>query len=69
MPDSARAAGETWLRTVGRDIHLVEPELFTDPQRRPMPITVRQFLGFRHVSEFMRMRIEQAGPQATRQAQ
>jgi deazaflavin-dependent oxidoreductase (nitroreductase family) len=63
------ASGETWLRTVGRDIHLVEPELFTDPQRRLMPIPVRQFLGLMRVSEFMRMRIDQPQPQATRQAQ
>jgi deazaflavin-dependent oxidoreductase (nitroreductase family) len=55
------AAGELDLRTVGRDVHLVEPELFTDPARREMPFPVRQFLGFMHVTKFLRMRIDRDG--------
>jgi deazaflavin-dependent oxidoreductase (nitroreductase family) len=52
------AAGTLDLRTVGRTVHLVEPELFVDPKRREMPIPVRQFLGLLGVSEFLRMRID-----------
>ena len=51
------AAGETRLRTGGRELRLVEPELIVDPERRLMPFPVRQFLGLMRVSEFMRMRI------------
>ena len=51
------AAGECNLRTLGRDVHLIEPELFFDPERRLMPFPVRQFLGPMRVTEFMRMRI------------
>ena len=52
------AAGELDVRTMGRDVHLVDPELFTDPGRREMPVPVRQLLGFMRVTEFLRMRIE-----------
>jgi deazaflavin-dependent oxidoreductase (nitroreductase family) len=51
------AAGECWLRTRGRDIRLVEPELFVDPRQRLMPVLIRVFLRFNRVTEFMRMRI------------
>jgi deazaflavin-dependent oxidoreductase (nitroreductase family) len=52
------AAGELLVRTGGRTVHLVDPELFTDPSRRSMPFLVRPFLGFMRVTEFLRMRIE-----------
>ncbi len=52
------AAGEVTVRTMGRDVHLVEPELFTDPTRREMPALIRPFLGFMRVTEFLRMRID-----------
>jgi deazaflavin-dependent oxidoreductase (nitroreductase family) len=52
------AAGTLDLRTVGRDVHLIEPELYTDPKRRDMPFPVRQFLGMLGVTEFLRMRID-----------
>ena len=52
------AAGECTVRTVGRDVHLVEPELFVDPTRREMPWLIRPFLGFMRVTEFLRMRID-----------
>jgi deazaflavin-dependent oxidoreductase (nitroreductase family) len=52
------AAGECGLRTMGRDLRLVEPRLYTDPARRDMPFPVRQFLGLLRVSEFLRMRID-----------
>jgi hypothetical protein len=50
------AAGECDMRTRGRDIHLVEPELFIDPERRLMPLPVRIALRFDRVTEFLRMR-------------
>ena len=45
------------LITRGRTIHLVDPELFVDPDRRLMPQPVRFFLGLMRVSEFMRLRV------------
>jgi deazaflavin-dependent oxidoreductase (nitroreductase family) len=51
------AAGELIVRTKGRDVHLVEPELFHDPTRREVPALIRPFLGFMRVSDFLRMRI------------
>jgi deazaflavin-dependent oxidoreductase (nitroreductase family) len=51
------AAGELDVRTVGRDLHLFEPQLFHDPTRREMPALIRPFLGFMRVTEFLRMRI------------
>ena len=51
------AAGECTVRTVGREVRLVEPQLFTDPACREMPRLIRPFLGFMRVTEFMRMRI------------
>jgi deazaflavin-dependent oxidoreductase (nitroreductase family) len=50
------AAGEATLEIRRRRIRLVDPELFVDPQRRLMPLGVRQVLGLMRVSEFMRMR-------------
>ena len=52
------AAGECRLVTGGRSLRLVGPRLFHDPTRSLMPPVVRQFLGFMHVTEFLRMRIE-----------
>ena len=52
------SAGECRLVTRGRTIRLICPRLFHDPTRSLMPPIVRQFLGFMHVSEFLRMRIE-----------
>jgi deazaflavin-dependent oxidoreductase (nitroreductase family) len=51
------AAGTLDVRTMGRDVHLVEPELFHDPERHEMPALIRPFLGFMRVTEFLRMRI------------
>jgi deazaflavin-dependent oxidoreductase (nitroreductase family) len=51
------AAGSCTLRTGGRDIRLVDPEMFRDPTRRLMPVPVRVILGLNDVSEFLRMRI------------
>jgi deazaflavin-dependent oxidoreductase (nitroreductase family) len=50
------ASGEADLRTRGRDVHLVEPELFVDPSRRLMPLPVRIVLRLNNVNEFLRMR-------------
>jgi deazaflavin-dependent oxidoreductase (nitroreductase family) len=51
------AAGESGLRTRGRDLRLIEPELVHDPARRLMPPVVRLILGLDGVSDFLRMRI------------
>ena len=51
------AAGELDVRTMGRTVHLVEPELFHDPEQREMPFHVRPFLHAMRVTEFLRMRI------------
>lgn len=53
------AAGEADLRTRGRHVHLVEPELFVDPTRRLMPLPVRVVLRLNNVNEFLRMRQDQ----------
>ena len=54
------AAGGCSVRTLGRDVALVDPRLEVDPQRRSMPFPVRQFLGLLGVTEFLRMRIAAA---------
>ena len=51
------AAGEVDVRTMGRTVHLLEPELFTDPSCREMPLLIRPFLRLMRVTEFMRLRI------------
>ena len=51
-------AGSLDVRTRARDVHLVQPELYTDPSRRDMPFFVRPFLGLMRVTEFLRMRVE-----------
>jgi deazaflavin-dependent oxidoreductase (nitroreductase family) len=56
------AAGTCVLRTRGRDVRLVEPELIRDPARRLMPLPVRLILGLDDVSEFLRLRIESEPP-------
>ena len=51
------AAGGCTLRTMGRDVTLVEPELLVDPGRHLMPLPVRVILGLTRTTEFLRMRI------------
>jgi deazaflavin-dependent oxidoreductase (nitroreductase family) len=51
------AAGQADLRTRGRDIHLVEPELFVDPTRHLMPLPVRIVLRLNDVEEFLRLKV------------
>jgi len=50
------AAGECDIRTRGRDLHLVDPELIVDPSRRLVPWPVRLGLALDDVDEFLRMR-------------
>jgi deazaflavin-dependent oxidoreductase (nitroreductase family) len=50
------AAGGCELRTRGRDIRLVDPEVFVDPHGRLMPLPVRIVLRLNRVTEFLRMR-------------
>ena len=66
------AAGECRLKTLGRELRLVEPRLYSDRARRDMPFPVREFLGLLNVTEFLRMRIastDATTDQASRQAQ
>jgi len=49
------AAGRCEIRTRGTTVRLVEPELFTDPARGPVPIPARWILGLIHVDEFLAM--------------
>ena len=51
------AAGGCTLRTRGRRVHLVQPEVFVDPSRRLVPRVVRIVLRLGRVTEFLRMRI------------
>jgi deazaflavin-dependent oxidoreductase (nitroreductase family) len=50
-------AGGCILRTRGRAVRLVDPELFVDSNRRLMPLLVRIVLRFDRATEFLRMRI------------
>ena len=59
------AAGGCELRTRGRTVHLTDPRLFVDRARRAMPQPVRFLLGLMRVTEFMRLRIDQAGSTRT----
>ena len=49
------AAGGCEMRTNGRDIRLVEPELFVDPTRRLMPLPYRIAMTGVGVREFLSM--------------
>ena len=51
------AAGEATLEIRRSKVHLVEPELIVDPERRLMPFGVRHVLGLMRVGEFLRMRL------------
>lgn len=51
------AAGSCMLRTGGRDLPLVDPELIVDPSRRLMPLPVRAILRLDNVTEFLQMRV------------
>ena len=50
------AAGGCEIRVRGRDVRLVEPEVFVDPAQRLMPPSVRLILRLNRVTEFLRMR-------------
>jgi deazaflavin-dependent oxidoreductase (nitroreductase family) len=50
------AAGEVQVRTRGRTIHLIEPEIVHDPTRSYVPAPVRPILGALDVSDFMVLR-------------
>jgi deazaflavin-dependent oxidoreductase (nitroreductase family) len=52
------AAGGCDLVTRGRTVRLGAPRLFSDPQRRLMPMPVRVLLGLMRVTEFIELRIE-----------
>ena len=50
------AAGRADLEVGRRHVELTDPELFTDPKRRLVPLPLRLFLGLLRVDEFVRMR-------------
>src|SRR5829696_5475821 len=58
------ATGECEMRTRGRDLHLVEPQLIVDPDLRLMPGPVRLVGRFNRVTEVLRMRGLPAKPDA-----
>jgi deazaflavin-dependent oxidoreductase (nitroreductase family)/uncharacterized protein (TIGR02246 family) len=52
------AAGQCHIRTRGRIVHLIEPEVIVDPRLRELPPPVRPFLAHvDRVTEVLRMRI------------
>ena len=50
------AAGGCELRTRGRDVRLVDPELLVDPAGRLVPLPVRAFMRANRVTEYLRLR-------------
>ena len=50
------AAGGCVLRTRGRDVELVDPELISDPERRLVPFAVRVVGRLIGATRFVRMR-------------
>jgi deazaflavin-dependent oxidoreductase (nitroreductase family) len=50
------AAGRCQIKILGRDIALVDPEVFVDPTRHLMPLPVRVVLRLSGTTEFLRMR-------------
>jgi deazaflavin-dependent oxidoreductase (nitroreductase family) len=50
------AEGRCVLRTGGRDVALIEPELITDPERRMAPAVVRPVGRLLRATQFVRMR-------------
>lgn len=54
------AAGGCTLRTRGRDVRLVEPELIVDAKLRLLPLAVRVFLRPMRVTEILRLRADDA---------
>ena len=58
---NALAAGGIDVETRGRILHLVEPELVHDDERRLVPAPVRRVLRLAEVSDFL---VSRAGPRA-----
>jgi hypothetical protein len=50
------AAGSCEVHTQGRTVHLCEPRIFTDRERRVVPAPVRVVLQILDVSDFLSMR-------------
>lgn len=49
------AAGECYVVTRGRRVHLVRPRVVHDPRRQAMPVPARQFLGLIQVVDFLEL--------------
>ena len=55
---NVQAAGECHIRKRGRIVHLVDPEVITDPELRELPRLVRPFLArVDRVTQVLRMRV------------
>jgi deazaflavin-dependent oxidoreductase (nitroreductase family) len=54
------AAGGCEVRVRGRDVRLIEPELFADPERRLLPLPLRFGGRLLRMTEFLRMRTAHA---------
>lgn len=55
---NVRAAGGCHVETRGQDLHLVDPELVTDPSRKRVPLPVRPILGLLKVDHFLVFRAD-----------
>ena len=53
---NVQAAGGCTIRTRGHDVALTEPRLVHDPQRRLVPVGVRQLIGAAGVDQFLVLR-------------
>jgi deazaflavin-dependent oxidoreductase (nitroreductase family) len=61
------AAGECTIRTLGRDVRLVEPEVAVDPTLEGFPLPVRLIAGrLAGTTEVLRMRRAEASPTPAR---
>jgi deazaflavin-dependent oxidoreductase (nitroreductase family) len=52
-----RAAGECTMRTRGRTVRLIDPQLVHDPSGHLVPQPVRAFLGFLRVTDYLVLRV------------
>jgi deazaflavin-dependent oxidoreductase (nitroreductase family) len=55
------AAGGCRMRTRGRTVRLVHPQLVRDPSGRLVPLPIRSFLRFLRVTDYLVTRTEEGG--------
>lgn len=56
--ENVLAAGGCELETRGDRITLVDPVVYTDPERKDLPAAVRLVLGFVEVDQFLTMQLD-----------